>query len=179
MLKTEINLLPPLVKQERFNGLVRQRLSRLYWWVVLLVVVVVFLLGGSYAVLYQANRRLQASVTTAVGTLAETESTRQLNQLIRAIQSRVVTNAPWSPLVAAVLELIPPAEVRLTYLEVATGTQLLQIQGAATNRAVVAALEQQLKEVVGIEKVEAPLTNLVLGQGGAFSFMLHRKAVAP
>ncbi len=178
MIKAEINLLPPVVKRERFSRLVWHQLARLYWWVVLIVMAMTVALGASWAVLHQMNQRLQAAAAQPSEQAEGTTAVRGLNQLIRAMQSRVTSEAPWGPAVAAVLTVVPP-ELKLTDLTVAADKQQLVIEGTSANRAAVATLEERLKALDWVEKVEAPLTNLVLGREGAFSFTLQRKAGAP
>lgn len=178
MTKTEINLLPPLVKRERTRRLLGQRVARLYWWVVLVMMVTTVALGAAWIALQQTNRQLQAVVVQKPGPKGEVTTIRSLNQLLQAMQSRVVNSAPWGPAVTAVLAVVPP-ELQLTQLEAPAGKQQLLIGGTSANRAAVATLEQRLKKLAWVEKVEAPLTNLVLGREGTFSFTLQRKATAP
>lgn len=185
MIKAEINLLPPVVKRERFGRLVRHCLSRLYWWALLVTTVTTVALGVSWAVLQQTNRQLQAAAAQKPGQKDDVTMIRNLNQLLRAMQGRVTTSGPWGPAVTAVLAVVPPelaspaGGLQLTQLEVPVGKQQLLIDGTSANRAAVADLEQRLKGLAWVAKVEAPLTNLVVGREGTFSFTLQRKAVAP
>lgn len=177
MSKAEINLLPPIVKRERFSRLVQQQLSRLYWWVVVVTSVTTVALGISWFVLQQTNHRLQ---TAAGETSQRTEgaAVRNLNQLVRAMHSRIAVREPWGRAVTDVLTVVVP-ELQLLQLEVPAGTQQLLVTGVSANRAAVADLEQRFKGLVWVEKVEAPLANLVLGGDGIFTFTLQRKTAGP
>lgn len=178
MAKAEINLLPPAVKRERFSRLVRQRVSGLYWWVVLVLAATVVALTASWVVLKQTDQRLQVVAEQGRGTTDGTATTRSLNQLVRAMQSRVVGGRPWSPLVLAVLQAVP-VELRMTRLEVVAASQSMVIEGTAASRVAVATFEQRLKGLTEVTKVEAPLTNLVVGREGTFSFTVQRKTTTP
>lgn len=174
MTKTEINLLPPLIKRERRRSILGQRLSRLYWWLVLVVVVTGGALGISWVLLRQTTEQLRQTTAQKLEQKNEVGIIRSLNQFLSAMAQRTKSDRAWLPDVMVVLAAVPP-EVHVRDLAVVAGSQQLVIEGTATNRAAVATLAERLHGLAWVEKVEAPLTNLVVGQDGSFSFTLQRK----
>lgn len=177
MTKAEINLLPPIVKRERHRRLLGLRLSRLYWWFTLTLVVTVAALGIAWGVLWQTNQQLQQTAVNKLEQRHDTEVLRALNQLLGALQQRTSLDRPWFSEVVAVLKALPP-ELRVDKLAVAAGSEQLVIEGTTTSRAAVASFAERLKGLSWIEKVDAPLTNLVVGRDGSFSFTVQRKGGA-
>lgn len=176
-MKEEINLLPPAVKSERWRRLIGRRLSRLYWWLMLVTAAVALALGVADGVLGQINQRLQMMARPPAEN-SVSAVVRSVNQLVLAMQQRVAGHQPWGLFIVVVLKQVPP-EVTIRQLQVKAGTEQLVLEGTTTNRGAVATLEQRLRSLEAVEKVEAPLQNLALGREGVFSFTLQRKREQP
>lgn len=176
MLKEEINLLAPEVKESRRRGLYARRGRRLFWVALVSLGFLYVAYAGAWWILAQHRQTLAKATIRVEGNGAIKTEVRDLNELLRSIHDHFQSYPAWSPLVEEALR-ATPATIRLTAVslkeELGATQPALVLKGTATSRAAIIEYEQKLRGLQSVAALEAPLQNLASGDTISFSFTMY------
>jgi len=173
--RLEINLLPPVTKDQRRTRIYLQRIGSLLRVSIRMTIIVAVVLGVNAATYRYAKVILERNEPQALQTAESTKRlVAQSNASIRLADAWLGEYQPWTPLLRGFLGAVP-GNISLTSLRLDEVVGGLVIRGGVTSRADVVNFKRQIEELEWVEEVQAPLSNFETGSEAVFSFTAIRK----
>lgn len=175
-----LNLLPTIKKEELKFQFMRAKFFSLFIIIFTgLLVLVIFLIGAQIFLNYQLSDikeqvkdREKANETT---TLEELKTgVNNLNKKIAALDKIQTEQIRWSEILVSLSREIP-FDLRLIEVGIERSSKKVVIKGEARNRNAVLTLENNLKNSSIIDRVEAPLSNIITRENLTFGFTFYLK----
>lgn len=166
--KEDINLLPPLEKEERRRQQYSRQLSRVYRRLVVASLFLYVAMGAAWGLAWQKKQSLGELNSASEAQENTVREVTEVNQLVQALDQRIHDRVVWSGAVQDIVRVIP-AGIKIEALRSGTGGSTLEFSGVSSSRAAVLELESRIKALPQILRVEAPLKNFALGPDGKFS----------
>lgn len=174
-MKDEINLLPPQVTAARTQRIFLGSISSLLTSVVVVAVLVV----GAQVLAVVVNQELVKTIESHVS--GRVDAGKNIQQRIARVNSTIAlvdgayqNTATWTPQVAQALEQVP-AGVFVKSMIIEQTFNRLQLQGSAADRVSVIVLENRLRALPWVAKLDAPLQNFAASPATNFIFTLYRR----
>ncbi|PIT98514.1 MAG: hypothetical protein COT71_00240 [Candidatus Andersenbacteria bacterium CG10_big_fil_rev_8_21_14_0_10_54_11] len=167
--KEEINLLPQPLQQARVRRLYVSRLRQLVFTLAGAMVLVV----SVYAVVWwRLTLRVQDAASASSGAVAAADGAVRLNAVLFQIVQQQEAGREWLPMLADVFA-AAPSGVQLTAVSGHSTDNALTVAGVADERAAIIAFQQSLASLPWVDQLDAPLSNLSIGDVNDFTFVLR------
>lgn len=174
-MKSEINLLSPAAKANRFKTIRNRRINAISDALLVCLLFIVASYGAAYWVLSEVSASLYERENTHEEEYVKMEREfRAANALLLTVRERVSRQQLITPLLPDILRTVP-AGILLTKLQLSEAPRTLSVTGKASQGSAVVQYQRALEQLSWVDQVVAPIQNFAVSPDATALFTIIPK----